>query len=46
MGEGDQVREHQAGVIPPWTFHNFPFREWRQHPTFGIVYRSLLSGSS
>ena len=25
--QGDQVREHQAGVIPPWTFHK-SFREW------------------
>ena len=33
MGEGDQVREHQAGVIPPWTFHNLPFREVAEtHP--------------
>ena len=30
MGEGDQVREHQAGVIPPWTFHNVPFREGKK----------------
>ena len=23
MGEGDQVREHQAGIIPSWTFYKF-----------------------
>jgi hypothetical protein len=22
MGQRDQVSRHQAGVIPPWTFHN------------------------
>ena len=29
VGQGDQVRGHQGGVIcVPVTFHNFPFREW------------------
>ena len=27
MGQGDQIREHQAGVIRPADFPQFPFRE-------------------
>ena len=47
MGKGDQVREHQAGVIPPWTFHNVPLigiggslsaPPLPHHRTYGSVY--------
>ena len=46
MGQGDQVRRHQATVrrISSQIFHNVPFGEWRQWPLLAPLRRPAMSG--